>query len=165
MATYEISMSGVRGSLPVPGPLVAPVRARTVTVPGTRTLLLVTVPDARALDAALWRLADLGFELLDVRRTPAGRTTPTGLRSAGAREATYEVRVLGRVGPVLLHAIPHDRSSYESGTQTVVAETLDDVPLDDVLASVLRADGQLDSVRLRPQVTRGEGRPPGGRPG
>ncbi|MEP7764676.1 hypothetical protein [Sanguibacter sp. 25GB23B1] len=150
MATFEIRTSGNLG--PVAVPARASWRGLTEV---TETVLVLTVGDAPGLERSLGRLADLGLELQSVRRTPERlRASPEPTRmSARGSGATYEVRVLGQVGPVLLHAVPHHSSSSDAHHRTVVTRTPDDMTLVDVLAGVLATGARLESVRLRTQVT------------
>ena len=152
MATYEISTSGDLRPVTVP-----PHITWQRTTEATETVLVVTVGDTVALESALARLADLGFELESVRRAPApgrpGRSTSRTSRSGPG--TTYEVRVRGRVGPVLLNAVPHDHASYEAHHRTVVARATDDAGLVEVLATVLATGGQLESLRTGRDVTPG----------
>lgn len=148
MATYEIRTSGDLG------PVTVPARAgwrRTSEV--TESVLVLTVRDAPGLERSLGHLADLGCELQSVRRAPRRPRAGAGEGSRGLSRATYEVRVLGQVGPVLLHAVPHDRASSDARHRTVVTQTSDDVGLVDVLASVVATGTRLESLRLRASVT------------
>lgn len=148
MATYEIRTSGNLGPVPVP--------ARACwrrTSEGTETVVVLTVRDAPGLERSLGHLADLGCELQSVRRAPRRPRAGAAAVSWSGSGATYEVRVLGRVGPVLLHAVPHDRASSDTHHRTVVAQTSDDVGLVDVLASVVATGTRLESLRVRASVT------------
>ena len=152
MATYEISTSGDLHAVARP-----PHITWRQTTEVTETVLVLTVGSTTALESSLGRLADLGFELESVRRTPGPRrparaTTRTSRSGPGT---TYEVRVRGQLGPVLLHAVPHDHASYDPRHRTVVAQAPDDVGLVDVLTTVLATGGQLESLRTRREVTPG----------
>lgn len=156
MATYEISTSGDLRAATVPEHIA---RGRTTEV--TETVLVLTVDSTMALERSLGRLADLGCELESVRRAPgphrpARATTRTSRSGPGT---TYEVRVRGRVGPVLLHAVPHEHASSGSRHRTVLAGAPADVGLLEVLATALAAGGQLESLRTRTAVTSGSSSP------
>lgn len=104
--SFEITVHGV-----APDRLVETLGARPPTVLPDQTVLVTTRTDQDGLYDLMCRLRDVNLEVTEVRTDAraAGRHHPTEAasgRAGGPRRATYELRIDGLLGPVLLSSLP-----------------------------------------------------------
>jgi hypothetical protein len=104
--TYEIH---VRGHLPKW--LGAELSDATAIEASPETVLLTPRIDQTGLHEMLARLRDLGIELVEIRRTAGWLRGDAEANIAQQRQNSdldsYEIRVHGLLGPLLLSAVPH----------------------------------------------------------
>jgi hypothetical protein len=70
-------------------------------------------------------------------------------REPWAESATYELRIQGALGPLLLSALPHTAARRVDEHSVVIMETEDGRELLDVLALIVGSGVEVESVRAQ----------------
>ena len=71
----------------------------------------------------------------------------------GTDLGTYELRVHGHLGPLLLSALPHAAASRVPGHTLLIVERSEDRDLVDILQQVVAAGLEVESVRETTETT------------
>jgi hypothetical protein len=65
----------------------------------------------------------------------------------GAELSTYELRVLGQLGPLLLSALPHAVDARVPGHTVLITEASDELDLVEVVRLLVATGLEVDSIR------------------
>ena len=129
--TYEIRLSGHLA------PQVAAELGRSTRVVDVppETVLRTAHIDPAGVHALIDRLGDFGLELLELRQC------------ADADLWTYELRVRGSLGPLLLSAIPHAAAARVSEHTVLVTAGSDELDLLEIVRPIVAVGVEVQSVR------------------